>query len=77
MEDNILLADGFDAALIGTGERCGQPTLAVYDREKCIEILQGQGMSYDEAQEYFDFNVVGAWVGEQTTIFVDVGDLCP
>lgn len=77
MEDNILLADGFDAALIGTGERCGQPTLAVYDREKCIEILQGQGMSYDEAQEYFDFNVVGAWVGEQTPIFVDVGDLCP
>lgn len=77
MEDNILLADGFDAALIGTGERCGQPTLAVYDRKKCIEILQGQGMSYDEAQEYFDFNVVGAWVGEQTPIFVDVGDLCP
>mgnify|MGYP001460319539 FL=1 len=76
MEDNILLADGFDAALIGTGERCGQPTLAVYDREKCIEILQGQGMSYDEAQEYFDFNVVGAWVGEQTPIFVDVGDVC-
>ena len=76
MEDNILLADGFDAALIGTGERCGQPTLAVYDREKCIEVLQGQGMSYDEAQEYFDFNVVGAWVGEQTPIFVDVGDLC-
>ena len=76
MEDNILLADGFDAALIGTGERCGQPTLAVYDREKCIEVLQGQGMSYDAAQEYFDFNVVGAWVGEQTPIFVDVGDLC-
>ena len=73
----MLLADGFDAAFIGSGERCGQPTLAVYDRDKCIEILQGQGMSYDEAQEYFDFNVVGAWVGEQTPIFVDVSDLCP
>ena len=54
MEDELLLADGFDDALIGTGERCGQPTIAVYDREKCIEILQGQGMSYDEAHDYFD-----------------------
>ncbi len=77
MEDELLLADGFDDALIGTGERCGQPTIAVYDREKCIEILQSQGMSYEEAHEYFDFNVVGAWVGDQTPIFVNVGESCP
>lgn len=71
MEKELLLANGFEDALIGTGERCGQPTVAVYDREKCIEVLQGQGMSYDEAQEYFDFNVVGAWVGDQTPLFVN------
>ena len=29
------------------------------------------GMSYDEAMEYFDFNVQGAWVGENTPIFLD------
>ena len=34
MEEELLLADGFDAALIGTGERCGQPTLAVYDKKR-------------------------------------------
>ena len=77
MEDELLLADGFEDALIGTGERCCQPTLAVYDRQKCIEILQSQGMSYEEAHEYFDFNVVGAWVGDQTPIFVNVGESCP
>ena len=72
MEEELLLADGFEAALIGTGERCGQPTIAVYDREKCIELLMTRdGMTDEEAVEFFEFNVVGAWVGEQTPIFVD------
>ncbi len=70
--EELLLADGFEAALIGTGERCGQPTIAVYDREKCIEVLEKRdGMTQEEANEFFEFNVVGAWVGEQTPIFVD------
>jgi len=70
--EELLLADGFDAALIGTGERCGQPTIAVYDREKCIEVLEKRdGMTQEEANEFFEFNVMGAWVGEQTPIFVD------
>jgi len=76
MEHDILLADGFNEALIGTGERAGSVPVAVYDRKKCIGILQKQGMSIEEAEEYFDFNVSGAYVGEQTPIFVDVGDLC-
>ena len=70
--EELLLADGFEAALIGTGERWGQPTIAVYDREKCIEVLEKRdGMTQEEANEFFEFNVVGAWVGEQTPIFVD------
>ena len=69
---DMLLADGFEKAFIGVGERCGQPDLAVYDRGKCLEILQAdQNMSYEEAEEFFEFNVLGAWVGEQTPMFVD------
>jgi hypothetical protein len=46
--------------------------LAVYDRGKCLKILQAdQNMSYEEAEEFFEFNVLGAWVGEQTPMFVD------
>ena len=76
MEEKILLADGFNEALIGTGERAGSLPVAVYDREKCIDILRKQDMSREEAEEYFDYNVIGAFVGEQTPIFVDVGDTC-
>ena len=66
-----LLADGFEDALIGVGQQFNK-TLAVYDRQRCIEILmERDGMSDEEAVEYFEFNVTGAWGGEHTTIFFE------
>ena len=72
MDEETLLADGFDEALIGTGYRCGQPEIAVYDIKKCVSVLESQGMSHEEAKEHLDFNVFGAWVGEKAPIFVDL-----
>jgi len=70
LDPEILLADGFDKAFIGVGERCSQPALAVYDRELCLKVLCDDGMSFEEAVEHFDYNVTGAWVGERTPMFV-------
>jgi hypothetical protein len=67
---SILLADGLDEAFIGIGWQFNTP-LAVYDRDKCMEILESQGMTPEEAQEYFYFNTQGAYVGEQTPIFIE------
>lgn len=67
---SILLADGLDEAFIGIGWQFNTP-FAVYDRDKCIEILESQGMTPEEAQEYFYFNTQGAYVGEQTPIFLE------
>ena len=67
---SILLADGLDEAFIGIGWQFNTP-IAMYDRDKCIEILESQGMTPDEAQEYFYFNTQGAYVGEQTPIFLE------
>lgn len=65
-DDDLLFADGFDSAIIGVGERCGAPYIVVYDREKAIKILvKRDKMSREEAVEYFDFNVTGAYVGEK------------
>ena len=68
-DENVLLADGFEDAFVGIGRQFGNP-IAVYDREKCIEILM-EDMSGEEAEEYFSFNVEGAYVGEQTPIFLE------
>ena len=69
--DGALRADGFEEALIGYGYRFNYP-IAVYSRARCIDILMFDGiMEYEEATEYFDFNVVGAYVGESTPVFLD------
>jgi len=67
----LMLADGFEDAFLGVGRRCGQPDLAVYSIQKSVEILVAQGMTEDEAQEYLDFNTIGAWVGELTPMWID------
>jgi len=69
--EEALLADGFEEAFLGVSEVFGRPPLATYDRDKCIDILvKRDGMTYEEAVEYFDFNVTGAWVGDGTPIYL-------
>lgn len=64
-------ADGFESAEIGIMCRCGQSNIIVYDYDKCIKILMKRdGMSYDGAVDFMEFNVVGAWVGDETPGFV-------
>jgi hypothetical protein len=66
--EDVLIADGFDDAVIGIEPLTMR---VVYDIDKVIEILMGQGMDHDEAIEYYEFNIVGAYVGEQTPLFVN------
>jgi hypothetical protein len=66
-----LQADGLEAALIGTGRQFTQE-LMVYSVSKVLEILMTRdGMSYEEAREFYDFNIVGAYVGQGTPVFVE------
>ena len=67
---DALFADGFEGALIGYVQQFSKPPLALYDHKKCIEILvKRDGMDFDEAHEFFSFNVQGSWVGENTPAF--------
>ena len=67
--EDMLFADGFDEAIVGYVERCGQDTIACYDSWKIIDILS-KDMSREEAIEYYSFNIVGAYVGENTPCFL-------
>lgn len=70
-ESELLLADGFEAAIVGIAEGCGRSPAVVYDREKCVAILmERDGMDRDEAEEFFEFNVAGAYVGAGTPVFL-------
>tara|TARA_R110000744_G_scaffold149027_3_gene262112 strand:- start:1006 stop:1284 length:279 start_codon:yes stop_codon:yes gene_type:complete len=70
-DPNILLADGFEEAIIGVCERFGMESVAAYNRNKCIQILVDRdGMTYEEAEEFFEYNTLGAWVGDRTPVFI-------
>jgi capsule polysaccharide modification protein KpsS len=69
VNEDMLFADGFDDALVGYIERAGMPSIACYDKHKCIEIL-AKDMTHEEAVEYFYFNTAGAYVGENTPCFL-------
>jgi hypothetical protein len=67
LTDGAIVYDGFEDAFIGFAERCSSPGVAIYSYERMIQVLMGRdGMTYDEAVEYIDFNVIGGWVGERT-----------
>ena len=69
-----LEADGLEDALIGTGRQFTQE-LMVYSVKKVLEILMTRdGMSDDDAREFFEFNIVGAYVGPGTPVFVEDED---
>ena len=69
-EPNIPFADGYDKAIAGVvwdGER----TRVVYETEEILKILMEDGMTYDEASEYFDFNVAGSHMGVYTPLYLE------
>lgn len=72
--DDALFADGFDDAIIGYVQRCGM-MVVLYDARKCIEILMNDGIETEEdAIDFFEYNVLNAWVGENTPAFAYLED---
>lgn len=70
LDPDVLKADGFDDAVIGVASRCGSSDVLAYDVEKIILKLMLDGMSREEAEEFFEFNILGAYVGEYTPVFI-------
>ena len=77
-DEDLIMVNGFDDAIVGlangwfptNSEGVNHAVVVAYDVNRCIQILQSQGMSEDEAVEYFEFNVAGAYVGPHTPIFI-------
>lgn len=62
----------FDHCVIGIAERVNL-RVAAYDSSKVIQALQDyHGMDEDGATEWFDFNIMNAWVGEGSPVFMYV-----
>lgn len=68
--DDVLFMPGLEAAFVGLGTQFSN-MVAIYDRDKIIDILMTQDrMSADDAEEWIDFNIEGAWVGPNTPVLL-------
>ena len=62
--------DRYDACIVGIGHRFSDGPLVMYSIERILGVLEADGMTDEEAVEWYHFNILGAWVGEGTPIFV-------
>jgi hypothetical protein len=69
-DEEIIIFDGLDEAFVGVGYQFTKP-LACYSRKKILKILEKEGMNLEEAIEYFEFNIAGAYLGENTPVIID------
>ena len=69
--EGAIILDGLDTAIIGIVEEFGNGPRILYSKEKIIDILvERDGMTSEEAIEYYDFNILGLYAGEQNPIFL-------
>jgi len=59
----------YDQAIIGVMERAGGSPVIAYDTQKILDILE-RSMSVEEAQEFFEYNILGAYVGDKTPVYI-------
>ena len=69
-ETEMLQMDGYDDCVVGTVSRFGMAPVLCYDLHKVIAKMVADGMTEEEAYEYYNFNMIGAWVGEGTPAFI-------
>ena len=71
------LLDGHKNAELGVSIRFGQEPIMCYDYNIVIQNLINDGMTEEEATEFFDYNIIGSWVGDDTPCFiVSFEDFC-
>lgn len=69
MNPDALFVDNMDDALVGYAVQWGSPPLAVYDADRCIEVLS-EDMGLEEAHEFFAHNIECAYLGSGTPMFL-------
>lgn len=67
---DALFMDGYDDCILGTVRRFGMEPVVIYDEAKIIQKLMSEGLTEEEAYEFFEFNQIGGWHGDKTPCFL-------
>lgn len=70
-DEDLIVFNGLDDAFLGVGYIFNR-AITCYDKEKIITILMDRDcMTYDEAIEFFEFNIAGLYAGERTPFILE------
>jgi len=68
-----IIFDELDEAIIGVGKQFTGAPVVVYDYDRCIAIfMRDNDWDHEDAIDWMQYNVLGAYLGEGTPIFMTV-----
>jgi hypothetical protein len=71
--EGAVLLTGLEDAIIGIVEEFGNGKRVLYSKNKIIwKLCSMDGMTLEEAHEYYDYNILGLHAGEQNAVFLDM-----
>ena len=72
--EGAVLLTGLESAIVGIVEDFGSPgRKMLYSKQRILDILQERDlMTYSEAEEFYDYNILGLYAGEQNVVFLDL-----
>jgi hypothetical protein len=69
--EGAIILDGLDEAIVGITEEFGTGRRILYSKDKILDILMKRDlMTYSDAEEFYDYNILGLYAGEQNPIFL-------
>ena len=69
--EGAIILDGLDEAIVGITEEFGTGRRILYSKDKILGILMKRDlMTYSEAEEFYDYNILGLYAGEQNPVFL-------
>jgi len=71
--EGAILLDGLESAIVGIVEEFGNGRRILYSKPTILSILQERdGMTEQESEEFYDYNILGLYAGEQNAVFLDL-----
>ena len=72
--EGAVLLDGLESAIVGIVEDFGSPgRKMLYSKQRILDILQERDlMTMGEAEEYYDYNILGLYASDQNAVFLDL-----
>jgi hypothetical protein len=68
----MMTADGFDEAIIGSITSYGRGETVLYSTQKILEVMmERDGMTAEDAMEFFNFNILGSYNGNGMPAFLN------